>query len=147
MRCCAVRIVRGDEFPKCRIEIFRADMAETEPAPIGAIVHDFDFYSSTAEGLKMLNAGEKYFLPRVFCYFDDTIGDEISLYNDFTGERLAINEFNRENNAIKLCAPYYLLGKSPQSWHHQIWICHFFKHSKYNTFVSFENQQLKIDES
>lgn len=116
-----------------------------EPAPIAAIIHDFDFYSSTAEALRMLNAEEKYFLPRVFCYFDDTIGDEISLYNDFTGERLAIKEFNKENDDIKLCAPYYLLGKPHQTWHHQIWICHFFKHSKYNTFVSFEDQQLKIE--
>ena len=120
-----------------------------EPAPIGAIVHDFDFYSSTAAALRMLNADEKFFLPRVFCYFDDTIGDEIPLYNDFTGQRLAINEFNRETEAIKLCIPYYfMLGKyPPRPWHHQIWICHFFKHSKYNTFVSLENQQLKLHET
>src|SRR4051794_37343160 len=48
-----------------------------DPAPIGAIMHDFDFYSSTAVALKMLEAGDRYFLPRVFCYFDDTIGSEI----------------------------------------------------------------------
>lgn len=116
-----------------------------QPAPIGAIVHDFDFYSSTADGLRMLDADEKYFLPRVFCYFDDTIGDEIALCNDFTGQRLAINEFNLAHEAIKLCTPYHLLRRRPHLWHRQIWVCHFFRHTRYNTFVSFEDQQLKID--
>ena len=64
------------------------------PAPIGAIIHDFDFYTSTKIVLSMLNADTKFFLPRVFCYFDDVIGTEIELFNDFSGERLAINEFN-----------------------------------------------------
>ena len=58
---------------------------------------------------------EKFFLPRVFSYFDDTIGDEVSLYNDFTGERLAINEFNNNNNNIKICEPYHLKALKPQS--------------------------------
>ena len=53
------------------------------PAPIGAIIHDFDFYTSTKIALSMLNADTKFFLPRVFCYFDDVIGTEIELFNDF----------------------------------------------------------------
>ena len=66
------------------------------PAPIGAVIHDFDFYSSTKTALSMMNDNSDFFLPRVFSYFDDTIGSELELYNDFTGERLAINEFNSQ---------------------------------------------------
>ena len=42
----------------------------------------------------MMKDNGKFFLPSVFSYFDDIIGSEIELYNDYTGERLAINEFN-----------------------------------------------------
>lgn len=114
-----------------------------DPAPVGAIVHDMDFYSSTAAALEMLAVDPNRYLPRVFCYFDDTIGTEVELYNDFTGQRLAINEFNKSHHAIKLARPYYLVTKRlPEQWFHQIWICHFFEHSRYNDFVSADNQQL-----
>jgi hypothetical protein len=93
----------------------------------------------------MLEAGEKYYLPRVFCYYDDIIGTEIELYNDFTGERLAIHEFNLAHANIKFGLPYHLLaGKVVEQWHHRIWICHFFKHSRYNEFVGKEDQQLPL---
>lgn len=113
-----------------------------DPAPIGAIVYDFDLYSSTVVALKMLKAAERYYLPRVFCYFDDTVGTEVELFNDYTGERLAINEFNRSHDKIKLGVPYHLLaGTCVEPWYRQTWICHFFEHSRYNDFVSEENQQ------
>jgi hypothetical protein len=118
---------------------------EHDPAPIGAIVHDFDFYSSTAKGLEMLDTNEKYLLPRIFCYFDDTIGDEIALYNDFSGQRLAIHEFNRNHEAAKICPAYYFLQRDREPWHDAIHICHFFRHSRYNTFISAEDQQLGLD--
>jgi hypothetical protein len=118
-----------------------------KPAPIGAIIHDFDFYSSTAAGLEMLRASDEFYLPRVFCYFDDTIGDEIALYSDYTGQRLAIREFNQGNESIKLSPVYYTYAKSYETWHRQIWVCHRFAHSGYGTFVSEENQQLQIDPS
>jgi len=116
--------------------------SENNPAPIGAIIHDFDFYSSTKIAMSMLNADTKFFLPRIYCYFDDIIGSETELYNDFTGERLAINEFNLQNKDIKLSPAYHLLARATETWHHQIWICHLFKHKKYNSFVSEDNQQL-----
>ena len=114
------------------------------PAPIGAVIHDFDFYSSTKTALSMMKKNEKFFLPRVFSYFDDTIGSELELYNDYTGERLAINEFNTNNDDIKLCIPYHLKALKTEVWHYQIWICHFFKHEKYNNFISNEDQKLDI---
>ncbi len=96
-----------------------------KPSPIGAVIHDFDFYSSTKNSLSMFKNNSEFFLPRVFCFFDDTIGNETVLFNDFTGERLAINEFNNENEFIKFSKPYHLLTPGDEVWHHQIWICHF----------------------
>jgi hypothetical protein len=121
---------------------------EHEPAPIAAVMHDLDFYSSTAAALKMFDAPEKYFLPRVFCFFDDIIGSETALYNDYTGERLAINEFNQTHDTKKLSVAYHFLGhRIRETWHHQIFIYHDFGHSRYNDFVSDERQQLPLSSS
>lgn len=115
------------------------------PAPIAAVSHDFDFYSSTATALKMFDADAKYFLPRVFCYFDDTIGYELVPYNDYTGERLAIKEFNEQRETKKLCVPHYLLAQRiQQEWYRQIFIYNDFAHPDYNKFISEENQQLPL---
>ena len=112
------------------------------PAPIGAVINDFDFYSSTKVGLSMISKNPEKYLPRVFCYFDDTIGTEIELYNDYSGERLAINEFNENNDNIKFSKAYNLLTPGNEVWHHQIWNCHIFDHKDYNSFISKDNQQL-----
>jgi hypothetical protein len=115
------------------------------PAPIGAISFDLDFYSSTKSALAVFHGGPEFLLPRIFCYFDDTIGSETEAYNDFTGQRLAINEFNLENDAIKLGFPYCLLNGAVQdTWRNQIWVAHLFQHPNYNTFVSDTVQQLPI---
>jgi hypothetical protein len=116
-----------------------------DPAPIAAVMHDLDLYSSTAAALRFFDADEKYLLPRVFNYFDDIIGTDIELYNDFTGERLAINEFNATHVQTKLCPAYHLLCEQVvEPWYNQIFILHSFAHSRYNDFVSDENQQSPI---
>jgi len=125
-------------------ETSKSFFSKYNPAPIGAVIHDFDFYSSTKTALSMMTNNLKFFLPRVFSYFDDTVGSELELYNDYTGERLAINEFNANNDDIKICTPYHLRALKHEIWHHQIWICHFFKHAQYNQFISDEDQKLKI---
>ena len=109
-----------------------------KPAPIGAFIQDFDFYSSTKIALKMMEGNSNFYLPRVFTYFDDIIGSEVELYNDFTGERLAINEFNLNNENIKISPAYHLISRAKVSWYDQIRIVHFFKHEKYNSFMSDE---------
>ncbi len=111
---------------------------EHNPSPIGAVIHDFDFYSSTKNALNMMKGNDKFFLPRVFSYFDDIIGSEIELYNDYTGERLAINEFNSVSDNIKISPAYHLLSRPKLNWYDQIRIIHFFSHEKYNTFISDE---------
>jgi hypothetical protein len=63
-------------------------------APIGFIAFDLDFYSSTIDAFALLEAPADRFLPRVLCYFDDTLGYP---WGDSNGERLAIREFNERS--------------------------------------------------
>lgn len=114
---------------------FDVFIREYNPAPIGAIMFDLDFYSSTSAALDMFEVDEKYFLPRVFCYFDDVSGNEIALYNDFTGEGLAISEFNQTHKTMKLAKAHLFPQKIVIPWHHRLWIFHNFEHSKYNFFI------------
>jgi hypothetical protein len=132
------RLVLGDV--KSTAQTFFSEYA---PAPIGAMMHDLDYYSSTINALKILDGGMDHFLPRTFCYFDDIIGGDVELYSDYTGERLAINEFNKTHEYIKIANPYHLLcGRVVEPWHHQIRICHFLQHERYGAFVGTNSQQL-----
>jgi hypothetical protein len=139
-RLAGARLVIGDVR-----ETAQTFFDEYDPAPVAAVMHDLDFYSSTAAALSMFDAPERHFLPRVFCFFDDVIGTETELYNDYTGERLAINEFNRSHDKKKLAAPYHFLAhRIRELWHSQIFIYHDFGHSRYNDFVSTANEQLPL---
>ena len=121
--------------------------AEHRPAPVGAVIYDLDFYSSTAAALGLFDGEEKYLLPRIYCYFDDVIGSEVELYNDYTGVRLAIHEFNRTRAMKKIATPYHLLCRNKvESWYHQISIYHDFSHAQYNDFVSEESQELPLSD-
>ena len=116
-----------------------------KPAPIGAIMHDLDLYSSTINSFNLFDSNSEYFLPRVFNYFDDIVGNENSLYNDYTGERLAISEFNMKNVYLKFSPAYHLIhGPDPKSWHHQIYILHHFKNSLYNSYPDYTQQDIPL---
>lgn len=121
-------------FEKCR------------PAPIGAVLHDLDYYSSTVAALRLFNGPEKFRLPRIYCYLDDIIGGEVELYNDFTGVRLAVKEFN-EAGSVKISPAYHLVARShSKPWYHQIFTVHDFKHFEYCKFVSSSNQRLDLND-
>ncbi len=112
------------------------------PAPIAAISNDFDYYSSTIAANKLFDSDSKYMLPRIFCYFDDTIGTEVELYSDYTGQRAAIADFNASNTHRKIARPYYFEAKrSRAKWFSQIFIYHDFNHPLYNKFVSSKAQE------
>ena len=66
------KIIFGDV--KKTIKTFINDY---KPAPIGAIYHDMDFYSSTWDSFQIFKEPPKHFLPRVFNYFDDIVGNEL----------------------------------------------------------------------
>jgi hypothetical protein len=133
------RLVIGDVEDTCG-----TFFNDYDPAPIGCIFYDLDFYSSTSAALKLQDADSSHFLPRVLMYFDDVIGNnETWLCNNFTGERLAIHEFNRDHNTRKISKDYYLPTKYPsQWWVEHMYVYHDFAHPKYNDFVAGEEQKL-----
>lgn len=115
------------------------------PAPIGAVSHDFDFYSSTVEGLKTFEGDSRRLLPRVFCYFDDTLGGEEQLYSEFTGERLAIEDFNAAHQDRKIGTPFFLRARQALgAWVNQIWVLHVFSHPQYGKYISQDADQLPL---
>ncbi|HEY2730473.1 MAG TPA: hypothetical protein VGK52_11055 [Polyangia bacterium] len=117
-----------------------------KPPPVGCVFHDLDFYSSTRDALQVFDGAPEFFLPRLFNYFDDTIGSETELYNDFTGQRLAINEFNEKHATKKVSRCYHLARYIRRPvWHEQVFVLHDFAHPRYNAFVSDENQQLPLE--
>lgn len=95
------------------------------PAPIGAIMVDVDYYSSTLPILKFLeNTQNNFFLPRIHIYFDDIFPEY-----EFSGENLAIKEFNARNEYIKLSPEHIVYS----DYRKKIKVCHRFLHEKYNT--------------
>jgi hypothetical protein len=130
------RLVIGDVKDTC--PTFFRDYA---PAPIGCIFYDLDYYSSTKDALTLLDGGATHFLPRTFLYFDDIMGDALQCYNDYTGERLAIAEFNQTHRSKKIASNHYLPLKYPGSWWpHKIFVFHDFEHPKYNDFIGGDDQ-------
>jgi hypothetical protein len=130
----SARLVLGDVAETLR------NFAEQEnPPPIGFIAFDLDYYSSTVAALKIFETSHRYLLPRVACYFDDMVGDIDWAYNDFTGELLAVKEFNAQHKDIKI-APVSGLRFSnrriPQIWHEQIFVAHLFTHPDYGKPIS-----------
>jgi hypothetical protein len=119
-------------------------VSDYSPVPIGAMSHDFDYYSSTMDAFKLFDVIGENSLPRMVCYFDDVIGGDVELYNDFIGERAAIHDFNSSHLDRKFSPAYYLTARGGLTWHHQIWTYHYFGHRDYGKFVSEENQQLAI---
>ena len=74
-------------------------------------------------------------------YFDDVVGDDIWLCNEFTGQRLAIKEFNRGHKSKKICKNYHVRRRYPNSyWPDRIYIHHDFEHPRYNYFVAGKEQ-------
>jgi hypothetical protein len=78
--------------------------------PVGFIAFDLDLYSSTAHALRILSLPGKRTLDHVPLYFDDT---EHSISHRFAGELLAIDEFNRGNDHVKIDRWRGLRGDRP----------------------------------
>jgi hypothetical protein len=102
------------------------------PAPIGFVSFDLDLYSSTVDAFGIFTAEPALLLPRVTCYFDDIIGFS---HGDFSGERLAIAEFNEANETRKISKLYGLRYVLVQDkwWTDMMYMFHLFDHPSYNT--------------
>lgn len=126
-----------------RAELILGDVAETvrdfagRGAPaIGAAMVDLDLFSSTAAALKLFLDPAVPCLPRILLYFDDVTGPPIQAYNEFTGELLAIEEFNRASPHRKI-APLRVARRRrfPAEWNDRIYVLHLFDHPDYATYV------------
>lgn len=122
--------LRSAKLELGRVEETVARFFEKEnPPPIGFISFDLDYYSSTVAALKILEKDHKHYLPRVVCYFDDLAGGILDAYNEFSGEILAIKEFNDAHADIKISRVRGLshqTGITPAQWHEKIYVAHRF---------------------
>jgi hypothetical protein len=106
---------------------------KSKPAPIAFVSFDLDYYSSTVQALKLLEAEPDLVLPRIYCYFDDILG---FTYSEYNGERLAIAEFNASHEMRKISPIYGLRYCLPArysmaQWAEQFYIAHIFDHGLY----------------
>jgi hypothetical protein len=77
----------------------------TADAPVGFVAVDVDYYSSAKDTLNVLQGRPNQYLPVVPVYLDDIALDSC---NPWTGELLAVHEFNDENKKRKI-APFTVL--------------------------------------
>lgn len=120
------------------------------PAPIGFVAFDLDYYSSTKAALSLFEAAEERpHLPRVYCYFDDTVEPARACHNEYTGELCAIREFNETHASLKVC-PIHLLHHTlphPYAWSDAMYVLHDFRHPLYCRNITAQDEastQLRI---
>jgi hypothetical protein len=118
---------------------------EHDPSPVGAILFDVDLYSSTKAAFQIFQTDPKYLLPRVRCYFDDIVGNEVSLTNEYSGEQVAIKEYNQLYDFKKITPVYHLLAKSlRQKWYSKCFVHHSFDHPQYCQYLGKPNQEIPL---
>src|SRR3546814_9896045 len=88
-RLSRAKLVIGDVAQTCS-RFFE----EHRPAPLGAILFDLDYYSSTRDAFAILDGPPETRLPRIFCYFDDLLSSDSGHVGHPVGVPLAIAEFN-----------------------------------------------------
>lgn len=108
------------------------------PAPIGFVAIDVDYYTSTVDALKLLDATSEFLLPRVFIYLDDVIGDDLETHCEWVGELAAVREFNESHAQRKIGRINGLRHKRlvPAAWNDVMYVAHSFDHPKYNTYIN-----------
>jgi tetratricopeptide (TPR) repeat protein len=107
--------------------------------PIGFMSFDMDVYSATSAVLAHLGdtSPAASLLPRTNVYFDDVFGFQGQDYNRFTGELLAIDEFNDGNASAKLAEDRTFRSLPVNApWHHGMYMLHRFDHGEYPTYIS-----------
>ncbi|QXQ06570.1 hypothetical protein KX816_00295 [Sphingosinicellaceae bacterium] len=117
-----------------------------DPAPIGAISFDLDYYSSTVDAFKILDLPAERRLPRAFVYFDDILGSDLGHVGEGVGVPLALAEFNAASETRKLMAlPFLEYSYAPaKRWHRQIYSYCDFAHPDFDTYIMGADRQLAI---
>ena len=102
----------------------------TTKSPIGFFAMDVDIYTSTKHALNLFNANSNFYLPYVFCYFYEAGGRHH--FTRFTGELLAIEEFNNSNKLRKIDIDRGVWNEHKlipnQIWYDRCFILHLFDH-------------------
>lgn len=121
------------------VAAFVAARPQLAERPIGFVVFDLDYYSSTANALSLFagSSPPTSLLPRVTCFFDDVIYKIESV-----GQMLAIREFNGRFADRSIGHPFGLRDSLPfrPAWSDRIFEAHFFGHPEYGTLVSQKSQ-------
>jgi hypothetical protein len=104
------------------------------PAPVGFVAFDLDYYTSTTEAMRLLEAEHARLMPRIHCYFDDILGYTCGHHN---GERLAIAEFNEAHPHRQISRIYglqYCLHRRHRAanWTEKMFMTHIVEHPLYN---------------
>jgi hypothetical protein len=119
---------------------------EHDPAPIGAISFDLDYYSSTIDAFGILDTSPEHSLPRIFCYFDDIYSSDLGHVGPSVGVPLAIAEFNAADASRQLSQLTHLefaYGPS-RAWHRQIFSFANFKHPLHDQYIVQADRQLAL---
>ena len=113
--------------------------------PVGAVMFDLDYYSSTMEALALLANPKARRMPRVTCYFDD-----ITWYQhvyECVGELMAIRDFNLQNTNLKMVQALNLdhIRVQPAPWNQQIFVLHDFEHPDYTKLLRDTSETGRLD--
>jgi hypothetical protein len=122
-----------------------AFLSRANPAPVGFVSFDLDYYSSTKGAFRIFGGSPATRLPRVLSYFDDTIWPLRAYYNEYTGELRAIHEFNAENMDQKICKIHALswVRAHAAAWNEQMYVCHDFAHPLYTRLITPEGAEFR----
>jgi hypothetical protein len=117
-----------------RASLWLGDVSTTVPRfasscryPLGAVMFDLDYYSSTIAALQVFDVAPT--LPRVPAYFDDLV-----LTTPFTGEWAAIETYNCAHPSSKIARTWEHVHAT--GWRAQIFEWHCFNHPDYNTHLT-----------
>jgi hypothetical protein len=98
-------------------------------SPLGFVAIDVDYYSSAVEALALFaNQDPRKYLPTTLVYLDDIV--DIS-NSRFTGEMLAVEEFNAAHRMRKIDRHRFLRGQRifrNAPWIDQIYVLHVLDH-------------------
>lgn len=123
--------------------------AREQLAPIGVIMNDVDYYSSTKASFELLKQAHRHpgsFLPRIFMYFDDIIGSEVEMYGPFNGQLAAIADFNAEQDECRIHLNQNLLPQTHLPFRYQIYYAHLLEHPDYCRYIG-GTQQLDLEKA
>lgn len=98
-------------------------------SPLGFAAIDVDYYSSAMQALNLFaDADPRKYLPVTTLYFDDITHPT---HSRFTGELLAVDEFNHEHSMRKIDADRFLRWRrifKHAAWIDQIFLLHVLDH-------------------